>query len=454
MTGRLLVRGATLVHPDGGTDADILVEDGVVVAIGRDLAAPAGAAEFDAAGLHAFPGAVDTHVHFNEPGRADWEGLATGSRALVAGGGTTFGDMPLNNLPLTLDGPSFDEKVAIASRVSHADFALWGGLVPGNVAALPELHARGAIAVKAFMSDSGLPEFPASDDYTLLRGMEVAASLGMIVAVHAESDAITRGLTAEARGAGQRGAMAWAASRPVLAETEAISRAIHLAEATGARLHVVHVSSGRGAVLIAEARARGVDVTSETCPHYLTFTDEDVARLGAIGKCAPPVRNAEERARLWAAVTSGAVDMVVSDHSPSPPSMKEGDDFFAMWGGIPGVQTTLGTLLEEGPAHGLDLGSIVRLVAAGPAARFGLAPSKGTISVGADADLALVDLRNRHVVSQATLHYRHPQSPFVGRTVRGLVVRTILRGEVVAEKGAPVGEPRGRLVRPVGRVAA
>jgi allantoinase len=454
VTDRLLVRGATVVRQDGCTDVDILVEDGVVVAMGRDLAAPAGATEFDAMGLHAFPGAVDTHVHFNEPGRADWEGLATGSCALVAGGGTTFGDMPLNNLPLTLDGPSFDEKVAIASRVSHADFALWGGLVPGNVAALPELHARGAIAVKAFMSDSGLPEFPAADDYTLLRGMEVAAALGMVVAVHAESDAITRGLTAAAREAGQRGAMAWAASRPVLAETEAISRAILLAEATGARLHVVHVSSGRGAVLVAEARARGVDVTCETCPHYLTFTDEDVARLGAIGKCAPPVRDAEERDRLWAAVTSRAVDMVVSDHSPSPPSMKEGDDFFAMWGGIPGVQTTLGTLLEDGPAHGLDLGSIVRLVAAGPAARFGLAPSKGTISVGADADLALVNLRDRHVVRQEDLHYRHPQSPFVGRTVRGLVVRTYLRGAVVAEKGAPVGQPRGRLVRPIDHAAA
>ena len=454
MTNRLLVRGATVVRPDGRTGADILTEDGVIVAVGRDLVAPPDTQEFDATGLHALPGAVDTHVHFNEPGRADWEGLATGSRALVAGGGTTFGDMPLNNLPLTLDGPSFDEKAAIASQVSHADFALWGGLIPGNVHALPELHARGAIAVKAFMSDSGLPEFPASDDYTLLRGMEVAASLGMIVAVHAESEAITRGLTAVTREAGHRDAMAWAASRPVIAETEAIARAIHLAEATGVRLHVVHVSSGRGAVLIAEARARGVDVTSETCPHYLTFTDEDVARLGAIGKCAPPVRDAEERARLWAAVTSGTVDMVVSDHSPSPPSMKDGDDFFAMWGGIAGVQTTLGTLLEEGPAHRLGLEAVVRLVAAAPAARFGLAPMKGAIAIGADADFALVDLRDRQVITEATLQYRHPQSPFVGRTVRGRVVRTILRGEVVAEEGAPVGEPRGRLVRPVGRVAA
>jgi allantoinase len=433
--------------------ADILAEDGVIVAIERDLVAPPDTIEFDATGLHALPGVVDTHVHFNEPGRAEWEGVATGSRALVAGGGTTFGDMPLNNVPLTLDGPSFDEKAAIASTVSQADFALWGGLIPGNVDALPELHARGVIAVKAFMSDSGLPEFPASDDYTLLRGMEIAASLGMIFAVHAESDAITRGLTTATRAAGRHDALAWASSRPILAETEAIARAIHLAEAPGARLHVVHVSNGRGAVLVAEARARGVDVTCETCPHYLTFTDEDVARLGAIGKCAPPVRDAAERARLWAAVIDGAVDMVVSDHSPSLPSMKEGDDFFAIWGGIPGVQTTLGTLLEEGPAHRLGLESVVKLVAAGPAERFGLTPAKGAIVVGADADLALIDLGDRHVVTEATLHYRHPQSPFVGRTVRGRVVRTFLRGEIVAEEGAPVGEPRGRLIRSTGHRA-
>ncbi len=448
MMRRMLLRGATVVGPDGAAVADILAEDGTITAVAPGLVAPAGTAEFDATGLHAFPGAVDTHVHFNEPGRADWEGLSTGSRALVAGGGTTFGDMPLNNLPLTLDGASFDEKAAIASRVSHADFALWGGLIPGNVGALPELHARGAIAVKAFMSDSGLPEFPASDDYTLLRGMEVAASLGMVVAVHAESDAITRGLTAAVRAAGRHDAMAWASSRPVVAETEAIARAIHLAEATGARLHVVHVSSGRGAVLVAEARARGVDVTCETCPHYLAFTDEDVARLGAIGKCAPPVRDAAERARLWDAVIAGAVDMVVSDHSPAPPSMKQGDDFFTTWGGIPGVQTTLGTLLEEGPAHGLGFEAIARLVAAGPASRFGLAPAKGAIAPGADADLAIVDLRDRRAVAASDLHYRHPQSPFVGRTVRGRVVRTYLRGEVVASDGSPVGAPRGRLVRP------
>lgn len=450
MTRRLLVRNGIVVGPRDSAVADVLAEDGRIVAVAPDLVAPPGTEELDATDLHVLPGGVDTHVHFNEPGRADWEGIATGSRALVAGGGTTFGDMPLNNLPLTLDGASFDAKAAIASEVSHADFALWGGLVPGNVGALPELHARGVIAVKAFMSDSGLPEFPASDDETLLRGMEVAAPLGMIVAVHAESDAITQGLTAAARAAGQRDAMAWAASRPVLAETEAIARAIDIAAATGARLHVVHVSSGLGAVLVAEARARGIDVTCETCPHYLAFTDEDVARLGAIGKCAPPVRDAAEQARLWDAVAGGAVDMVVSDHSPAPPSMKQGDDFFATWGGIPGVQTTLGVLLEDGPAHALGPEAVARLVAAAPAARFGLAPRKGAIMPGADADLAVVDLRVRRVVARSDLHYRHPQSPFVGRAVRGRMVRTYLRGEAVAIDGVPVGPARGRLVRPGG----
>lgn len=447
MTGRQVVRGGSVVRDGSVWREDIEILDGIISAIGPDLHAGS-ATVIDASGLHVFPGAVDTHVHFNEPGRTDWEGLSTGSRAFAVGGGTTFGDMPLNNLPLTLDGASFDEKLAIASRIAHVDFALWGGLVPGNVDCLRELHARGVIGVKAFMSDSGLPEFAASDDLALLDGMTIAAELGMVLAVHAENDAITRGLTARFRASGGKDVRSYLASRPVVAETEAIVRAIHLAEATGARLHIVHVSSGRGAAIVAAARARGIDVSCETCPHYLTFTDEDIDVLGAIAKCAPPVRNAEERAHLWEVVVGGGVDMVVSDHSPAPPSMKGGDDFFAVWGGISGVQSTLGALLTEGPAHGLSLARIASLVAAGPASRFGLAPAKGRIAVGADADLTLVATDEHTVLARSDLHYRHLQSPYVGRSFTGRAHRTILRGMTVALNGMPVGEPQGRLVRP------
>lgn len=447
MTGRQVVRGGSVVRDGSVWREDIEVHNGVISAIGPELHAGS-ATVIDASGLHVFPGAVDTHVHFNEPGRTDWEGLSTGSRAFAVGGGTTFGDMPLNNLPLTLDGASFDEKLAIASRIAHVDFALWGGLVPGNVDCLRELHARGVIGVKAFMSDSGLPEFAASDDLTLMDGMTIAAELGMVMAVHAENDAITRGLTARFRASGGKDVRSYLESRPVIAETEAIVRAIQLAEATGVRLHIVHVSSGRGAAIVAAARARGTNVSCETCPHYLTFTDEDIDLLGAIAKCAPPVRNAEEQALLWEVVVGGGVDMVVSDHSPAPPSMKGGDDFFAVWGGVSGVQSTLGALLTEGPAHGLTLARIASLVAAGPASRFGLAPRKGRIAVGADADLTLVATEEVTVLARSDLHYRHLQSPYVGRSFTGRVQRTILRGMTVAIDGKPVGEPQGRLVRP------
>jgi allantoinase len=357
--------------------------------------------------------------------------------------------MPLNNLPLTLDGPSFDAKRRAAEAASVVDFGLWGGLGPGNVDRLPELAERGVVGVKAFMSDSGLPEYPPADDLTLWDGMRVAAGLGLVVAVHAESDPLTRGLTRRLRAAGGRSVRDYLASRPVLAEVEAIQRALLFAGETGAALHVVHVSSGRGAALVAEARARGVDVTCETCPHYLLLTEEDVERLGATAKCAPPLRSGAEQARLWQAVSGGAVDMVVSDHSPAPPEMKAGADFFDVWGGIGGVQSTLPALLTEGPGpHALALEAIARLCATAPARRFGLFPRKGALVLGADADLALVALDEAWRLEPEALLSRHRLSPYVGRTFRGAVRRTVRRGETVFAAGRAPAGAGGRLLRP------
>jgi len=442
----LVVRGGTLVLEQGTVAADLAVEDGKIVQIGPELGA--GREEIDARGLHVFPGLIDVHVHFNEPGHEDWEGIATGSAALAAGGGTLFFDMPLNSIPCVLDAPSFDTKLEALRAKSLTDFALWGGLTPHNLERLPELAERGAIGFKAFMSNSGLPEFPHADDHTLYRGMQAAARLGLPVAVHAESEGLTAGLAAEIRAGGGKGLRDYLASRPVLAELEAIQRATLLAQETGCKLHIVHISSGRGVVLAALARARGVDVSLETCPHYLFFDEEDLERLGALAKCAPPLRPPTEREALWRAVREGLVDLVASDHSPSSPDLKENPDFFAVWGGIAGVQSTLAVLLEAGfHRRGLPLEAVAGLTAHNPARRFGLG-GKGGLEVGHDADLALVDLEAEFTLHPGALLYRHRQSPYLGQSFQGQVVRTLLRGQTVFAQGQINPKVRGQLVRP------
>ncbi len=290
------------------------------------------------------------HVHLNDPGREEWEGFATGTRALAAGGTTCCVDMPLNALPPTLDGQSFDAKVAAATGTAHVDVALWGGLVPGDADRLDELAARGVVGFKAFMSATGTPEFERADDLTLLDGMARAARLGLPVAVHAESDAITAGLAARAVAAGRTTMRDYLDSRPVVAELEAIGRAIALAEETGCALHVVHVSSGRGVAAISRARARGVDVTCETCPHFLVLDEDDAAGLGAVAKCAPPLRPRGEADALWSQLAGGEIDLVASDHSPAPPELRAVDDLFAAWGGIAGAQLLLALVWSEGAA--------------------------------------------------------------------------------------------------------
>ncbi len=414
----------------GGTPVDLAVDGGRIVSAGSELSLAA-SETIDATGLLVLPGAIDAHVHFNDPGRADWEGWASGTAAAAAGGTTCVFDMPLNAHPPTIDAKAFEAKLAAASGTALTDFALWGGLVPGNVSRLAELAELGVVGFKAFMTPSGIDDFEAADDLTLYEGMAEAARLGLPVAVHAESAAITEGLRSRATGQG------WAdylASRPVLAELEAIGRAILLAEETGCALHIVHVSTARGVHLVTAARARGVDVSCETCPHYLVLDEDDLERLGGIAKCAPPLRSRAERDELRAAVAAGDVDLLSSDHSPAPLAMKEGNNAFAVWGGISGCQSLLGLTLTEGfsPA----------LVTAGPAARFRL-PAKGRLEPGADADVTLVDLSVEAEIRAEDLRYRHPHSPYVGRRLRGRVVATLLRGQQIVP-----GRPQGRLVRP------
>jgi len=412
----LLIRGATVVLPGVfPIQADVAIEGDAIAAIGTDLKARE---EIDARGLHLLPGAIDAHVHFNEPGRTDWEGWATGSRALAAGGATACIEMPLNAHPPTLDGAAFDAKLEAARASSVVDFALWGGLTPGNLDHLEELAERGVAGFKAFMCDSGIEDFPAADDDTLHAGMAKAAALGLPVAVHAERPSHLR----EPDGTDWR---AFVASRPVEAELAAIETAIALARDTGCDLHVVHVSSAPGVRLVAQADG----VTCETCPHYLTLSEDDLETLGTRAKCAPPLRPRDEVEALWREVTAGRVDLIASDHSPCPPAMKAGD-FTAAWGGIAGAQSTLGLLLDRLPPQ-----SAAALTSANVARRFRL--PKGRLEPGADADLVLVDLRERGVPE---LRDRHKLSPYADRPVPR-IVRTLVRGSTA---------PRGRLITPRG----
>ncbi|MDX6565585.1 MAG: allantoinase [Gaiellales bacterium] len=444
MTYDLVIRGGTLVTPAGVATGDLGVGEGMIREIADELAG--GHDEIDARGFLVVPGAVDAHVHLNDPGRADWEGIASGTAALAAGGSTTAIDMPLNAHPPTVDAAAFDLKAARIAESAHVDIALWGGLVPGNVGRLSELAERGVVGFKAFMCSSGIDDFAAADDTTLLDGMREAARLGLPVAVHAESDTLTSTLAARAVSEGRTTMRDFLASRPVEAELEAIERALALAEETGCSLHVVHVSSGRGVALVAEARARGLDVTCETSPHYLVLTDEDAERLGAVAKCAPPLRPAAEREALWAAVATGELPLIASDHSPSPPELKQSENAFEAWGGIAGAQTLLALTLDEGERRRIPLETLVAAVASFPARRFAL-PGKGALEVGADADMALVRQDTPWTLTAEHLRSRHRLSPFIGRQLRHRVVRTLLRGRTVQADGQIVAEPGGRLVR-------
>jgi allantoinase len=444
----LSISGGTIVKPDTVIQADLGIADGKIAEIGPDVCGRS-RQKIVAEGLHILPGFIDSHVHFNEPGRTEWEGFETGTRALAAGGGTMFFDMPLNSSPPTIDAESFRLKLAEGEKKSLVDFALWGGLVPGNLDRLGELADRGVVGFKAFMCNSGMDDFPCTDEATLREGMKLAAQLQLPVVVHAESEAMTRRLGEERLAQGRTSVRDYLDSRPVEAELDAIRLAIELAGETSCALHIVHVSCGKGVQIISDARRSGVNVSCETCPHYLLLTEEDAEQLGPVVKCAPPLRSAKEQEELWQQLTAGEITTVGSDHSPSPPEMKQDANFFKVWGGISGIQHALPLLLTE--AHvkrGASLPSIAALVSRNVAQRFKLPHEKGQIEAGKDADLVLVDLGQTFEIKATDLLYRHAQSPYVGRTLQAKVLQTILRGQTIFENGKIVANPAGRLVKP------
>ena len=429
----LVIRARRVVLPDGIRPAAVRIEGGRIAAIVGYDDAPAAVTLADDEAL--LPGLVDSHVHVNEPGRTEWEGFVTATRAAAAGGVTTIVDMPLNSIPPTTSVDALHVKRAAAEARVAVDVAFWGGAVPGNADQLRPLHEEGVAGFKCFLLDSGVPEFPPLDDDGLRAALtEIARFDGLLIA-HAEDAGVIAGAPAPEG----RSYARFLASRPGRAEETAIGGLIAAARDTGARVHVVHLADAGALPLLRRARADGVRITVETCPHYLTFAAEEIPDGDTAFKCCPPIRQQEHRAGLWAALAAGDIDLVVSDHSPCTPELKRLDlgDFGQAWGGIASVQVALPAVWTGARARGLGLGVVVRWMAQRPAELAQLS-GKGAIAVGKDADL--VAFAPDETFTVGALEHRNPVTPYAGRELTGVVRGTWLRGEPVG------GAPRGRLL--------
>ena len=439
----IAIREALVLVDGYWTPTDIGIEDGRFVAFGANVSSAK--TTIDAKGLHCLPGGVDLHVHFNEPGRTHWEGFATGSIAGLAGGNTFVAEMPLNSIPSTTSLDALKTKLDAIGSQSSLDFGLWGGLVPGNAHELEALAEAGVVGFKAFMSPSGTDDFVNSDTETLRAGMKAIARTGKILALHAE-DPKTLDAAAAQLGS-KRSAVDWEAGRPQIAEINAIRIAIDLAIETGCRIHIVHVSSPEALDLISTAKAEGLEITCETCPHYLLLTIEDAERIGPAAKCAPPLRHEFDHNALWTALRHGQVDTIGSDHSPCPPDLKSGRSFYEAWGGISGQQHGLPLLWDRSFDDTNLFENIITRSTSEPSRLIGL-KNKGALELGYDADFVLA---RRNVVETEIrsdqLHYRHHHSAYCGLRLRTEVVQTWLRGRCVYKDGKPIGEPRGRFIR-------
>ncbi|GAA2095156.1 allantoinase AllB [Streptomyces albiaxialis] len=437
----LVLRSRRAVLPDGVRPASVAVAaDGTIAAVlPHDAPVPPGAELADLGEDALLPGLVDTHVHVNDPGRSEWEGFWTATRAAAAGGITTLLDMPLNSLPPTTTADHLAVKRDVARGKAHIDVGFWGGAIPGNVRELRPLHEAGVFGFKCFLSPSGVEEFPELDPAGLKDAMAEIASFDGLLIVHAEDPG-------HLAAAPQKGGPAYAdflASRPRDAENVAVERLVTLAAEHGTRVHVLHVSSDGVLPLLAEARREGVRVTAETCPHFLTLTAEEVPDGATEFKCCPPIREKENQDALWAALADGTLDCVVSDHSPCTADLKT-PDFGTAWGGISSLQLGLPAVWTEARRRGHGLADVARWMSEAPARLAGVT-GKGAIAPGNDADFAVLAPEETFTVDPARLHHRNQVTAYAGKTLHGVVRSAWLRGERIADHGKPV-QRSGRLI--------
>jgi allantoinase len=463
----ILLRSTRVVLPDGERPATLLIENGAIVGItthdgvawsatapvGRSAEAAAErhdtdvgrsakalAERYDYGDLVVSPGIVDTHVHVNEPGRTEWEGFDTATRAAAAGGVTTVVDMPLNSVPATTDVAALEAKRIAARGRGHVDVGFWGGVVPGNAAQLAPLVGAGVRGFKCFLAPSGVDEFPAVGERDLREAMPILARLGVPLLVHAEDPAHLTPPAGVDYGS-------YLASRPPQAELAAVALMIALSREYGVRVHIVHVACEEAVAAIARAKAEGVAITAETCPHYLTFAADDIPDGATEFKCAPPIRERRHRDALWRGLGDGTLDLVATDHSPAPPALKCPGDFARAWGGIASLELSLAAVWSAAQNLGVAVTPVdlARWLSERPARLAGLDGRKGRIAGGADADLMIWDPDADIRVDPMTLQQRHKLTPYAGRRLRGVVRATWLRGVRVWDDGR-IAERRGELL--------
>jgi allantoinase len=438
----LVIRGERIILPDGERPASIHVRDGKIAAVAPYAERPAGVRAIETGTMVVLPGLVDTHVHMNDPGRADWEGADHATRAAAAGGVTTVVDMPLNSIPATTDVAALRAKVQALDGRCHVDVAFWGGVVPGNARHLDALAAAGVRGFKCFLSPSGVDEFPHVNESDLREALPSLARLQLPLLVHAELPErlrIPEGVP--------RAYATWLNSRPPSAEVAAIELLIELA-ASGVRVHIVHLAAADGVPVLGAARRLGLPITVETCPHYLSFAAEEIPDGATAFKCAPPIRERSHREALWQALLDGDIDLIASDHSPAPAALKHvaDGDFIQAWGGIASLEVAFPVVATRAANRGIPIARLAQWMAAAPARLAGLDDVKGTIQLGADGDFAIWDPDAVDVIDPSTLYHRHPVTPYAGMPVRGQVRTTILRGSVIFNEGKVVSASSGRMI--------
>lgn len=422
----LVVNGGTIVTPDTQYQASIAIKDGKILAIGNDDAMPGAQESLDATGLHILPGAIDVHVHFRDPGYPQKEDFASGTAAAAFGGVTTVFDMP-NTLPAIADARSLAEKHEIASAKAHVDYGLYAVLGEDSLPHVEELVEGGVIGFKCYMGNT-FGRIPSPTTGAMLELFEIVAPTGKRISLHAETNSIMERREARLRAVGRTDPLAHLAARPAVVATEAVERAATLAEWTGARIHILHISSAAELRPLAEAKARGVDITGETCPQYLLLSADDYEEKRGVIRVNPPVRELENQDPLWQALVDGTIDMIATDHAPHSVEEKTRDDIWTVDCGFPGVETQMPLMLTEVSRRQASLSDYVRWSAESPAKCWGLYPTKGALMVGSDADLAIVDTRRDWTIDDAETQSTAKISPWHGMKATALPIHTIVRG--------------------------
>lgn len=433
-----------VLTPEGIKEAYIFIEDGKITDVTDKYSGDFSMSIEDFGDKVIMPGVIDTHVHINEPGRTDWEGFLTATKSAAAGGITTLVDMPLNSSPVTIDRASFEEKLISTKDKIYVNVGFYGGLIHGNAGKMKELIEAGVTGIKAFMIDSGIDEFPFAREEDLREAMEVISKYDIPLLVHAELESPVK----QSKDYDPCSFKSFVEHRPAQWETDAVKLLIKLSEEYSCHVHIVHVAAAESLSLISKAKKDGIKITAETCPHYLYFSTDDIPDNETIYKCTPPIRDKKNQEKLWEGIENGTLDMIVSDHSPCTPDLKEINscNFEKAWGGISGLQFSLQVVWTEAEKRGITLERVSELMSANPAKLAGLEKTKGKIAIGYDADFAVFSPNKRYKVIEKNIQHKHKVTPYSGAELCGVIESTIVNGCKVFDSGSFSGKKHGEAI--------